>query len=205
MKEGGHRVIPIHLPHTCYAIPTYYTIACAEASSNLARYDGVQYGHRSEKARDIIEMVTQTRSEGFGDEVKRRIILGTYVLSSGFFDAYYLRASKVRTLIANDFQEAFKECDIIAHPVAPTAAFKFGEKTDDPLTMYLGDVYTVTANLAGLPAVSVPCGWTGTKLPIGIQLVAPALEETRLLQAAYALESLLDEAGVWRIPGEKGQ
>jgi aspartyl-tRNA(Asn)/glutamyl-tRNA(Gln) amidotransferase subunit A len=195
--NNGHSTTAIQLPHTPYAVPTYYTVACAEASSNLARYDGAQYGYRPLEAEDIVDLYTRSRSEGFGPEVKRRIMLGTYVLSSGFYDAYYLKASRVRTLIARDFQNAFNECDIIAHPVAPTPAFRIGEKTDNPLTMYLGDIYTVTANLAGLPAISIPCGKTASGLPVGIQLVAPALREDLLLAAAGFLEKQLAQAGYW--------
>lgn len=191
LRAGGHSIVEISLPHTKYAVPAYYIIACAEASSNLARYDGAQYGYRCAGATDIIEMFSRTRSEGFGAEVKRRIMLGAYVLSAGYYDAYYKKAAQVRTLIAKDFAAAFENCDVIMHPVAPSPAFRIGEKTDDPLAMYLGDIYSVTANLAGLPAASVPCGRTSGGLPIGAQIVAPHLEETRLLQAATMVETLM--------------
>ena len=190
LRTAGHSIEQISLPHTEYAVPTYYLIACAEASSNLARYDGVGYGHRANDPTDIIDMFSRSRSEGFGAEVKRRIMLGTYVLSAGFYDAYYLKAQKVRTLIANDFKTAFETCDVIINPVAPTPAFKIGEKTSDPLEMYLGDIYSVTANLAGLPAISVPCGKTKSGLPIGVQLSAKPLDESLLLSAAEQIESL---------------
>ena len=188
-KDHGHTTQEVSLPHTGYAVPTYYLIACAEASSNLARYDGVGYGHRASDPTDIIDMFSRTRSEGFGAEVKRRIMLGSYVLSAGFYDAYYLKAQKVRTLIANDFKSVFETCDVILNPVAPTPAFKIGEKTSDPLEMYLGDIYSVTANLAGLPAISVPCGKTKSGLPVGVQLSAKALDESSLLSAAKQIES----------------
>jgi len=194
LREDGHALVPISLPHTEYAVPTYYILACAEASSNLARYDGAQYGYRATGTENIIDMFSRTRSEGFGAEVQRRIILGTYVLSSGFYDAYFLKASRVRTLISRDFESAFEECDVVLNPVAPTAAYRLGEKTDDPLSMYLGDIFSVTANLAGLPAISLPCGRTASGLPIGVQLAAKPLGEERLLAAAAQLERLLATA-----------
>lgn len=186
-ERNGAHLIPISLPHTEYAVATYYIICTAEASSNLARYDGVKYGIR-EKGKDIIEMYKATRSKGFGKEVKRRIILGTFVLSSGYYDAYYRKASKVRTLIRRDFDEAFKVCDIILTPTSPTTAFKIGERIDDPLTMYLSDIFTIPANLAGLPAISIPCGFDRNNLPVGLQLIGKPLEEGLLLQASYLFE-----------------
>lgn len=191
LRSQGHQTLPISLPHTRFAVPTYYIIACAEASANLARFDGVRYGFRSKDARDVGELYERTRSEGFGPEVKRRIMLGTYVLSSHYYDAYYLRAMKVRTLIRRDFTEAFQQCDVIAHPVAPTPAYRLGEKTDDPLAMYLGDIYSVVANLAGLPAISLPCGRSSKNLPIGLQLTADSLREDQLVAAALAVEKAL--------------
>ncbi|MEM7698261.1 MAG: Asp-tRNA(Asn)/Glu-tRNA(Gln) amidotransferase subunit GatA [Verrucomicrobiota bacterium] len=182
----GAEVVEISLPNTEHAIATYYVIATAEASANLARFDGVRYGHRSEQS-DLISHYEQSRAEGFGDEVQRRIILGTYVLSSGYYDAYYLRAQKVRTLIRRDFEEAFSKVDLIASPTSPTTAFKLGEKTDDPLAMYLADIYTISANLAGICGISVPCG-THEGLPVGLQLLGPAMDEAALLQVAHAYE-----------------
>ncbi len=198
LEQDGHTLVEISLPHTEYAIPTYYILASAEASSNLARYDGAHYGYRTPGTTNIIDMFSRTRSEGFGDEVQRRILLGTFVLSSGFYDAYFLKASRVRTLIARDFDAAFEQCDVLATPVAPTPAYKLGEKMDDPLAMYLGDVYSVTANLAGLPAISLPCGFTPAGLPIGLQLSARPLGEPGLLAAARRAESLLEQAGAWK-------
>src|SRR5262249_46443287 len=171
LGAGGAEIVPISLPHTPYAIPTYYVVATAEASSNLARYDGVRYGYRAPQPRTLSEMYRRTRDQGFGPEVKRRIMLGTYALSAGYYDAYYLKAQKVRTLIARDFTQAFEKVDAIVTPTAPTAAFKLGEKADDPLAMYLADIYTVTADLAGVPGISVPCGKTQTGLPIGLQVI----------------------------------
>ncbi len=186
-RELGAEIIEVSLPHTPYAIATYCVIATAEASANLARFDGVRYGARVE-GEDPIDMYGRTRAAGFGDEVKRRIILGTYVLSSGYYDAYYLRAQKVRTLIRADFEEAFKTCDAILTPVTPTAAYPIGEKVDDPLQMYLGDMFTVPANLAGICGISVPCGFTGGRLPIGLQVLGPAFGEEKILRVAYAYE-----------------
>ena len=183
----GCEVRPVSLPHTEHCLDTYYIIATAEASSNLARYDGVRYGHRSTKAKDIVDLYFQSRAEGFGAEVKRRIILGTYVLSSGYYDAFYLRAQKVRTLIRRDFLDAFRGVDVLLTPTSPIPAFKLGEKTD-PLAMYLCDIYTIGVNLAGLPAISVPCGFTGTGLPIGFQLIGRPLDESGLLAAAHAYD-----------------
>jgi aspartyl-tRNA(Asn)/glutamyl-tRNA(Gln) amidotransferase subunit A len=188
LARSGARVVEVSLPHMKYVIAVYYIIATAEASSNLARYDGVRYGFRAEEARTLAEMYRKTRDEGFGDEVKRRIMLGTFVLSSGYYDAYYEKAQRVRSMLANDFAEAFKKCDVIATPTAPTPAFKIGEKSNDPLAMYLSDIYTVTVNLAGVPAISVPCGQSSAGLPIGLQLIGNHFDEARLLNAAYAYE-----------------
>ncbi|HMF92549.1 MAG TPA: Asp-tRNA(Asn)/Glu-tRNA(Gln) amidotransferase subunit GatA [Candidatus Angelobacter sp.] len=185
----GAEIVPISLPHTPYAIPTYYVVATAEASSNLARYDGVRYGYRVPQPRTLAEMYRRTRDQGFGAEVKRRIMLGTYALSAGYYDAYYLKAQKVRTLIARDFMQAFEKVDAIVTPTAPTAAFKLGEKAGDPLAMYLADIYTVTADLAGVPGISVPCGKTQTGLPIGLQILGRHFEEGTVLRVAQAVEN----------------
>ncbi|MGA9473393.1 MAG: Asp-tRNA(Asn)/Glu-tRNA(Gln) amidotransferase subunit GatA [Terriglobales bacterium] len=184
----GCEVVPVSLPHTEYAIPAYYIVATAEASANLARYDGVRYGFRARGARTLGEMYRRTREGGFGMEVKRRIMLGTYALSTGYYDAYYLKAQKVRTLLTRDFDEAFKKVDVIAAPTAPTAAFKLGEKVDDPLAMYLADIYTVTANLAGIPGISVPCGEAREGLPIGLQIFGRHFDEATVLRVAAAYE-----------------
>lgn len=183
------KLVPIELPHLKYAIAAYYLIATAEASSNLARYDGVHYGRRSAQPRDMADLYADSRGEGLGPEVKRRIMLGTHALSSGYYDAYYLKASKVRTLIKRDFERAFEKIDVIASPVTPTTAFRMGEKLDDPLAMYLSDIYTVPANLAGLCAISVPCGFDDHGLPIGLQLSAAPFNEDRLLSVAHAYEA----------------
>lgn len=182
------KCIPISLPHTEYCLAVYYIVAPAEASSNLARYDGVKYGFRAKSGRDLLEMYKKTRSEGFGQEVKRRIMLGTYALSSGYYDAYYKKASQVRGLIKKDFDEAFKKCDVILTPTSPTPAFKIGEKTDDPMQMYLSDIFTISANLAGIPGLSVPCGFTKSGLPIGVQFLAGHFAEGKLIQIASAYE-----------------
>ena len=187
-EKQGAILVDVSLPHTEYAVATYYIICTAEASSNLARYDGVKYGLRSE-GKDIIDMYKKTRMKGFGKEVKRRIILGTYVLSSGYYDAYYRKAGKVRTLIRRDFDEVFKDCDIIVTPVSPTTAFKIGEKMEDPLTMYLSDIFTIPVNLAGLPAMSVPCGFDAGGLPIGLQIIGKPLDEALMMQTAYVFEA----------------
>ena len=189
-ESAGATVHSVSLPHSKYAVAAYYLIACSEASSNLARFDGIHYGHRAEKFGDLADLYCQSRGEGFGSEVKRRIMLGTYALSAGYYDAYYLKALKVRRRIADDFAAAFKIVDVIAGPVAPTPAFRLGEKLNDPLAMYLGDIYTISTNLAGLPGISVPCGLTAGKLPVGLQLQAPALNETRLLQVAHQFQQL---------------
>jgi aspartyl-tRNA(Asn)/glutamyl-tRNA(Gln) amidotransferase subunit A len=183
-QQQGVTIKEISLPNSPYAVATYYLVATAEASSNLARYDGVHYGHRAAKYDNLIHMYCASRGEGFGAEVKRRIMLGTYALSSGYKDAYYLKALKVRRLIKEDFDKAFTECDVIAGPTSPTPAFKVGERTQDPLTMYLSDIYTISANLAGLPGISIPCGFTKGGLPIGLQLLGQAFGELPLLRAA---------------------
>ena len=182
-------IVEVSLPHTKYAIPTYYIVATAEASSNLARFDGVRYGYRTKDARTLSEMYRRSRDQGFGAEVKRRIMLGSYVLSAGYYDAYYLKAQRVRTLLTRDFEEAFKKVDAIVAPVSPTAAFKLGEKVDDPLAMYLADIYTVTADLAGIPGISVPCGQTKDKLPIGLQILGRHFDESTILRIAQASEN----------------
>lgn len=192
LEEMGAEVVPVSLPHTEYAVAAYYVVATAEASSNLARYDGVRYGYRAANAADLADMYRATRARGFGNEVKRRIMLGTYVLSAGYYDAYYLQAQKVRTLVRRNFLHAFETCDIIATPVAPTTAFLVGEKTNDPLTMYLSDIFTIAVNLAGLPGVSVPCGFDDRGMPIGLQLIGRAFDEATLLRAAYAHEQMQD-------------
>jgi len=184
----GCEVVEISLPHTKYAVPAYYLVATAEASSNLARFDGVRYGYRASDGRTLSEMYRRSRDQGFGAEVKRRIMLGTYALSAGYYDAYYLKAQKVRTLLTRDFEEAFRKVDVIATPTSPTAAFKLGEKVDDPLAMYLADIYTVTADLAGIPGISVPCGETNEKLPIGLQLLGKHFAEATILRVAHAFE-----------------
>ncbi|MFQ5771848.1 MAG: amidase family protein, partial [bacterium] len=191
-KKLGAEIIETDMPHLDYAIAAYYVIATAEASSNLARYDGVHYGHRTEKPKDYIEVYSKSRAEAFGKEVKRRIMLGTYALSSGYYDAYYLKALKVRNLIRGDFARAFEKCDCIMMPASPTPAFKIGEKIDDPLTMYLSDIYTIAANLAGIPSVSVPCGFDENDLPIGLQILAPAFAEDKLLRIARMFEAQTD-------------
>jgi len=191
LKDMGAEVIDISLPHTKYAIPVYYIIAPSEASSNLARFDGVQYGLRGSN-RDLLSMYKDTRAQGFGLEAKRRILLGTYCLSSGYYQAYYLRALKVRTLIKNDFMEAFKKVDCILTPTSPTVAFKIGEKTQDPLSMYLSDIFTISCNLAGLPGISIPCGVSEENLPVGVQFIGPPLREDIILKVAYALEKELN-------------
>jgi aspartyl-tRNA(Asn)/glutamyl-tRNA(Gln) amidotransferase subunit A len=181
-------IVSVSLPHTEYAIPTYYIVATAEASANLARFDGVRYGYRAKNARTLSEMYRRSRDEGFGAEVKRRIMLGTYALSAGYYDAYYLKAQKVRTLLAQDFDQAFKKVDAIVTPTCPTPAFKLGEKVNDPLAMYLADIYTVTADLAGIPGMSIPCGETREKLPIGLQILGKHFDEATILRLAHSYE-----------------
>jgi len=188
LEELGGKRDQVSLPHTPYAVAAYYLVATAEASSNLGRYDGVKYGYRIPKPADLLEMYQKSRREGFGAEVKRRIMLGTYALSAGYYDAYYLKAQKVRTLIRRDFEQAFERCEVIATPTSPTPPFKIGEKTDDPLQMYLSDIFTISVNLAGLPAISIPCGFTNAGLPIGLQLIGKPFEEATLLRVAHAYE-----------------
>ena len=188
LASFGCEIVDVSLPHTKYAIPTYYIVATAEASANLARFDGVRYGYRAAGARTLSDMYRRSRDEGFGAEVKRRIMLGTYALSAGYYDAYYLKAQKVRALLARDFDEAFKKVDAIVTPTSPTAAFKLGEKVDDPLAMYLADIYTVTASLAGVPGISIPCGETNDKLPIGMQILGKHFDESTILRVANAYE-----------------
>jgi len=191
-EKLGATVKEVSLPHSKYAIAVYYLVATAEASSNLARYDGMHYGHRTKGKHDLISTYSRTRAEGFGKEVQRRIMLGTYALSSGYKDAYYLKALKVRRLIKNDFDQAFSECDVILGPTAPTAAFKIGEKSSDPLAMYLSDIYTISCNLAGIAGISIPCGFTKIGLPIGLQIQAPPFEEEKMLRVAKMFENATD-------------
>lgn len=188
LKELGAEIIEIKLDYAKYSLPTYYIIATAEASSNLGRYDGIRYGHRAKDFSSLDELYVKSRTEGFGDEVKRRIMLGTYVLSSGYYDAYYKRGQKVRTLIIDDFKKAFEKCDVIAIPTTPNTSFKFGEKTSNPLEMYLEDIYTVPVNIAGLPGISVPGGFDKNGMPIGMQFISKAFDEENLLQVAYTFE-----------------
>lgn len=194
-RQSGCEVVEISLPHTEFAVATYYIIATAEASSNLARYDGVRYGHRAAEAADGIDLYFQSRAEGFGPEVKRRIILGTYVLSSGYYDAYYLRAQKVRTLIRQDFLNAFEQVDAVLTPTSPAPAFRKGEKTSDPLEMYLSDIYTLSANLGGIPGLSLPCGFTESGLPIGMQILGRPFAEAEILSIGRRFEQAHDFAG----------
>src|SRR5205814_536806 len=184
----GCEIVEVSLPHTKYAIPAYYIIATAEASANLARFDGVRYGFRAQGVKSLSEMYRRTRDQGFGTEVKRRIMLGTYALSAGYYDAYYLKAQQVRTLLAQDFEEAFRKVDAIVTPTSPTAAFKIGEKVDDPLAMYLADIYTVTANLAGVPGIALPCGFDTEGLPIGLQVIGRPFDEETVLRVGAAYE-----------------
>jgi aspartyl-tRNA(Asn)/glutamyl-tRNA(Gln) amidotransferase subunit A len=187
-EDLGADVREISLPHTEYAVATYYIVATSEASSNLARYDGVKYGYRAKGWKDLYEMYTKTRQEGFGAEVKRRIMLGTFSLSAGYYDAYYLKALKVRTLIRSDFERAFEDVDVVITPTSPTAAFRIGEKVDDPLKMYLSDIFTISANLAGIPGISIPCGFTSDGLPIGLQILGRPFDEETIIRVAYAFE-----------------
>ena len=199
-EKLGAQLVPITLPRTELSIPVYYVIAPAEASSNLSRFDGVKFGHRAEQYSDLIDMYKKTRSQGFGDEVKRRIMIGTYVLSHGYYDAYYLQAQKIRRMIVDDFQQAFKQCDLIAGPVAPTVAWKLGDKSDDPLASYLADIFTLPASLAGLPGMSVPVGFGAGNMPVGMQLIANYLQESRLLNAAHRLQQATD----WHLAKPEG-
>ena len=199
-EKLGAQLVPITLPRTELSIPVYYVIAPAEASSNLSRFDGVKFGHRAEQYSDLIDMYKKTRSQGFGDEVKRRIMIGTYVLSHGYYDAYYLQAQKIRRMIADDFQQAFKQCDLIAGPVAPTVAWKLGDKSDDPLASYLADIFTLPASLAGLPGMSVPVGFGAGHMPVGMQLIGNYLQESRLLNAAHRLQQASD----WHLAKPEG-
>ncbi len=192
IENLGAKCIEVTLPHTEYAVAAYYVIALAEASSNLARYDGVKYGFRDKEKTDLMDMYKSTRSQGFGSEVQRRIIIGTYCLSAGYYDAYYGKASQVRTLIMEDFKKVFHSCDVILSPVAPTPAFKIGENVDDPLTMYLSDIFTLSANLAGIPGMSVPCGFSKTGLPIGLQIMGSHFGEEKILRTAYNFEQSTD-------------
>jgi aspartyl-tRNA(Asn)/glutamyl-tRNA(Gln) amidotransferase subunit A len=189
----GADIIEVDLPHTEYAVAVYYIICTAEASTNLARFDGVRYGLRDFQAKDIDGMYCRTRSKGFGAEVKRRIMLGTYVLSSGYYEAYYLTATKVRTLIRRDFEKAFERCDALLAPVTPTPPYKIGEKIHDPLSLYLGDIFTVMANLAGICAISIPCGYTSAGLPVGFQILGPAFKEENILRAGFAYEQYVKQ------------
>jgi aspartyl-tRNA(Asn)/glutamyl-tRNA(Gln) amidotransferase subunit A len=187
-KDLGAELCEVSLPHTEYAVPTYYILAPAEASSNLARYDGVRFGYRSPNGKNLLELYKKSRSEGFGAEVKRRIMLGTYVLSAGYYDAYYLKAQKVRTLIRQDFEAAFRQVDVLITPTSPSTAFKLGEKTEDPLQMYLSDIFTINVNLAGLPGMALPCGFSKSGLPIGMQVLSGPFQEEKIFHAAYAYE-----------------
>jgi aspartyl-tRNA(Asn)/glutamyl-tRNA(Gln) amidotransferase subunit A len=188
LKAAGAIVVDVELPHAKYAVPVYYLVMTAEASSNLARYDGVRYGHRAAEVKSLREMYSRTRDQGFGPEVKRRIMLGTYVLSAGYYDAYYLKAQQVRTLLRRDYEQAFEHVDVVAVPTSPTPAFRLGEKTSDPLQMYLADIFTVSANLTGSPAISIPCGFADDRLPIGLQLTGRMFDEATLLRVADAYE-----------------
>ena len=189
LESLGMQTVEVSLPHLDYAVAAYYIIACAEASTNLSRYDGVKYGYRSQKSENLVNMYENTREEGFGDEVKRRIILGTFVLSSGYYDAYYLKGQQARTLIKQDFENALEQCDVIAAPVTPYPAFKLGEKLDDPLQMYLADIYTISANLAGIPAISIPCGFVNPEnLPIGLQLMGKHFDESNLIAVGHKFQ-----------------
>jgi aspartyl-tRNA(Asn)/glutamyl-tRNA(Gln) amidotransferase subunit A len=191
-QKLGARLVEISLPRTELSIPVYYIIAPAEASSNLSRFDGVKFGHRARQYGDLLEMYKQTREEGFGDEVKRRIMIGTYVLSHGYYDAYYLQAQKIRRMIADDFRQAFTQCDVIAGPVAPTVAWKIGEKSDDPVANYLADIFTLPASLAGLPGMSLPAGSGAGDMPVGLQLIGNYFGEAKLLNAAHRFQQATD-------------
>jgi aspartyl-tRNA(Asn)/glutamyl-tRNA(Gln) amidotransferase subunit A len=200
-QQLGAKLVPISLPRTELSIPVYYIIAPAEASSNLSRFDGVKFGHRAAQYGDLTDMYKKTRAEGFGDEVKRRIMIGAYVLSHGYYDAYYLQAQKIRRMIADDFQQAFKQCDVIAGPVAPTVAWKLGEKSDDPVANYLADIFTLPASLAGLPGLSLPVGFGAGGMPVGLQLIGNYLQEARLLNVAHRYQQATD----WHTRKPQGQ
>ena len=191
LENAGAVLVDVDLPNIELSVPTYYVVAPAECSSNLSRFDGVRFGHRADDPGDLLDLYCRTRGEGFGAEVKRRIMTGTYVLSAGYYDAYYLKAQKVRQLISQDFKSAFESVDVIAGPTAPTTAFAIGEKTDDPITMYLNDIYTIGANLAGLPGISTPCGFVDG-LPVGLQLVGPHFGEETLLRCAHQYQQMTD-------------
>ena len=195
LEDLGAAIVDVSLPNTRYAVATYYILATSEASSNLARYDGVKYGYRAASPKDLLDMYKRSRDEGFGPEVKRRIMLGTYALSAGYYDAYYKKGQQVRTLIKHDFDEAFKTVDVIATPTAPTAAFKIGEKSADPLQMYLSDIFTISVNLAGIPGISIPCGFTSANLPIGLQILGRHFDEETVIRAAYAYEQATEWHG----------
>jgi aspartyl-tRNA(Asn)/glutamyl-tRNA(Gln) amidotransferase subunit A len=199
LEDQGATLVEVDLPNLDLSVPTYYVVAPAECSSNLSRFDGVRFGHRAENPEDLLDLYCRSRGEGFGEEVKRRVMTGTYVLSAGYYDAYYLKAQKVRQLISQDFKSAFESVDVIAGPTAPTPAFKLGEKTDDPITMYLNDIYTIGANLAGLPGISLPCGFVDD-LPVGLQLVGPHFAEERILSCGHQYQQQSD----WhqQCPGE---
>ncbi|MGA2655730.1 MAG: amidase family protein, partial [Gammaproteobacteria bacterium] len=191
LEQLGATFVEIDLPHYQLAVPTYYVIASAECSSNLARYDGVRYGYRANKPENLLDLYQRSRSEAFGSEVKRRIMIGTYVLSSGYYDAYYLKAQQARRLLAQDYQNAFKNVDVILSPTTPDPAFKIGEKSNDPVKMYLSDIYTIAVNMAGLPAINIPCGFSG-KLPVGMQLIGNHLSESKLLNIAHQFQQTTD-------------
>ena len=199
-KKLGASVVDISLPNSRLSIPVYYVLAPAEASSNLSRFDGVRYGHRAKEYRDLADMYEKSRSQGFGEEVKRRIMIGTYVLSHGYYDAYYLKAQKIRRLIAQDFVEAYKHCDVIMGPTSPTTAFNLGEKGDDPVQMYLSDIYTIAVNLAGLPGMSIPCGFGDNGMPVGLQIVGNYFDEARMLNVAHQYQLATD----WHLKQPQG-
>ncbi|HEX5345292.1 MAG TPA: amidase family protein, partial [Duganella sp.] len=192
LKKLGAEVVEVSLPNTQLSIPAYYVIAPAEASANLSRFDGVRYGHRASEYKDLVDMYEKSRAEGFGSEVKRRIMVGTYVLSHGYYDAYYIKAQKIRRLIADDFKAAFAGCDVILGPVAPTAAFNLGEKSGDPVQMYLSDIYTLSVNLAGLPAMSVPAGFSDNGRPVGLQIIGNYFAEAKMLNVAHQFQQVTD-------------
>jgi aspartyl-tRNA(Asn)/glutamyl-tRNA(Gln) amidotransferase subunit A len=192
LEKLGAKRVPIELPNSSLSVPAYYVIAPAEASSNLSRFDGARYGYRAKDYVDLADMYRKTRAEGFGEEVRRRILIGTYVLSHGYYDAYYLKAQKIRRLIARDFAEAFKRCDLVTGPTSPTVAFKLGAKTADPVQMYLNDIYTIPANLAGLPAASIPCGFGAAGLPVGLHIVGNYFSEAKILNVAHRYQRETD-------------